>query len=85
MRVSINKDDPGFDAYQAARAAGKSVHVYLDGVEVKACLMADDDLGTVTRHVLNADGQVQIDPEKRDEVWTETVNGKVEIRFEGGH
>lgn len=85
MRVSSNKDDAGFDAFMGALANGQSVHVYLDGVEQTHVSMADDDLGQVTRCVLGEDRRIQADPAKADEVWTETVTGKVEIRFEGGH
>lgn len=85
MRVSSNKDDPGFDAFVAARDNGQTIHAYLDGVEVKECTMADEELGQVTRFVLDADGRVQVDPENQEEAWIETVAGKVDIRLEGGH
>lgn len=85
MRVSSNKDDAGFDAFMGALAAGRSVHVYLDGVEQTHVSVADDELGQVTRCVLDEKGRIQVNPAKSDEVWIETVTGKVEVRFEGGH
>jgi hypothetical protein len=42
MRLSMDKDDPGYDP-----ARGIHAKVLLDGVEVKDCVTADEELGKV--------------------------------------
>ena len=79
MRYSSNKDDPGYAAFMAAIGEGKSVRVFLDGAEQNHCSMADDDLGEVTRCVVDAGGKIQPDPAKPDHIWVETVTGAVRI------
>lgn len=81
MRVSANKDDAGYSQFNVAMEHGKPVRIFLDGVEVKKCVTADDEHGFVIRHVLDGDGNVQIDPIDKTKVWEERVTGKVEIRF----
>lgn len=40
MRLSMDENDQGYDPYRAIRAT-----VYLDGVELKDCLTADEEAG----------------------------------------
>lgn len=56
MRVSTDKDDPGFANYEA----GKTYRVTLDGVDVtKLCDMADEEQGVVrTYKVHPVDGGI---------------------------
>jgi hypothetical protein len=79
MRVSIREDDLGYATYVNIRRAGRDPVIFLDEVEQKSVITADDEAGTVYRHVLDAEGRAQIDPEKTDEVWCETVTGVVRI------
>lgn len=81
-RVSANKADPGYPQWKVAIEHGKTVRVFLDGVEVKDCTTADDVNGFVVRAVLDDAGRFQVDPVDPNQVWEETVTGKVEIRFE---
>lgn len=46
MRLSIEAGDPGFEAYEAIRIAGKDVRVTLDGDKV-LCITADEAEGFV--------------------------------------
>lgn len=79
MRVSVDKNDDGYRWLAMLRANGKTVHVFLDDVEVHCCITADEELGFVERDVLNADGCPQIDPVRQDRWWTEVVKGRVRI------
>lgn len=81
MRVSSNKDDAGFRQFEAARANGESIIVFLDGVEIPKCIVADEEQGIIEHLVLDADGNAQIDPNDRCQVWTKRVSGKVRIEF----
>lgn len=78
MRVSVLKDDPGHEAFVHMFSRG-SVVVLLDGVEQQHVVTADDVEGTVCRHVLDPDGNPQVDPANQNEVWCETVAGLVSI------
>lgn len=79
MRVSAKADDPGNMAFVDALCAGKTVHIFLDEIEQRSVITADEAQGFVERHVLDADGNSQVNPFKTDEVWVETVTGKVRI------
>lgn len=78
MRISCLKDDPGHVAFLNMFARGEIV-VSLDGVDQRHVVTADDEAGTVLRHVLDANGEAQLDPKNPVEVWCETANGSVEI------
>jgi hypothetical protein len=72
MRLSMDKDDPGYDpGYDPAR--GIHAKVLLDGVEVKNCLTADEEKGEVV--VLRLDLQ----PGGEASPPRETRRGKVRI------
>jgi hypothetical protein len=75
MRVSCNPDDPGYVA------SPWGVKVFLDGVEQRKVITADEEEGTVLRYVLDAQGGAQLDPKNPEEAWRETVRGSVRIEF----
>lgn len=79
MRVSVKTDDPGNTAYADLLCEGRTVHIFLDGVEQRDVITADEEAGTVERFVLDADGHAQLDPLKEGEAWIETVTGTVRI------
>jgi len=81
MRFASDAADPGYEAWQKALLSGRNPKILLDGVEQKHCTMADDDLGLVTRCVLDPFGRSQSNPDNREEVWMETVSGLVEFEF----
>ena len=79
-RVSIHEDDPGYWQYCVARAHGKTIHVFLDGVEQKECVTADDERRIVKRAALYPDGTPKLDA-ALDKIAYETVIGDVRIEF----
>lgn len=81
MRVSSIKGDPGYPQWSVAKAHGKTVKVYLDGVEQTHCSVADTDQGFVKRCVLNEEGRVQVDPNDPEMIWTERAEGNVRVEF----
>jgi hypothetical protein len=81
MRYSSDANDPGFFAWAQAMQNGKRPRIFLDGLEVPKCTMADDDTGEVTRIVLDGDGEPFIDLSK-GELFYETVQGQVSIVME---
>ncbi|MEX2739916.1 hypothetical protein AB3480_00455 [Rhizobium mongolense] len=61
MRVSVDKDDPGRGTYEALLASGKTVHVFLNGTEVKDAVTADAKLGIVSHYKRDDDGNLFVD------------------------
>lgn len=79
IRVSSNKDDPGYRAWCIAKGDGKTVRVYLNGVEQKFASMADEARGEVRRAVLTPNGNLAIG---NDEVLEEIAYGDVRVTIE---
>lgn len=77
-RVSCEKGDPGERAYALARADGKTVKVYLDGVEQKHAVTADANEGWVKREVVSPAGNIAYNPATW-EIYREIVHGVVRI------
>lgn len=75
MRLSSDKDDPGYEAWVKA---GRRARVWLDGVEQEHCVVADDAEGLVVRHKLDEQGRRVLDRAK-NQVVTEEVRGVVHI------
>lgn len=78
MRVSCSYDDPGYAAFASLLGKGEVV-VTLDGREQTHVVTADEEEGLILRHVLNASGQAQIDPNDHNQVWCEVVRGAVHV------
>ncbi len=74
MRMSINKNDPGYHERAQWR-----YQPYLNGKKVKDCFTADEDEGYVLRYTRDNNGQLIVDREQ-GKVATERLYGKVEIR-----
>jgi hypothetical protein len=81
-RISCDKDDPSYWRFCEAQADGKKVLIFLNGVEVSHCLMADEELGFVVRCVLDGSGNIQIDPANPYRISVERVTGAVEIKLQ---
>ena len=73
MRVSIRSDDPGYD-YNAIGSK-----VFVDGVEVKNCFTADEEMGVAWCFAVDEEGKFFIDPENTDSCKEIEVRGKVRI------
>ena len=57
----------------------RGVRIFLGGIEQRHVRAFDTEEGWVTRLVLNENGQAQVDPIKKDQVWEETVRGVVAV------
>jgi hypothetical protein len=62
------------------RRIGPQLRVFLNDVKVQRCTAYDCDAGTVTRHRLDDEGRIYIDPATQ-KVAVETVTGTVEVRW----
>lgn len=60
------------------------VRVFLDGVEQKFVVLADEELGLIVRHKVGADGRQVIDRAKQSLV-VEEARGVVRIELPDGH
>lgn len=74
MRVSVDEQDPGY----SPGLIGRGVKVFLDGVEQRYAVTADDELGLVVLCDLDEQGNVKV---KGDEVVWVTVHGAVKIEL----
>lgn len=79
MRVSIIKDDVGYKNYSVAKANGKTVHVFLDGIE-EDCVTADEENGFIERAVTDDAGNLVLD-EMKENIVREIVKGVVRIEI----
>lgn len=73
MRISIQKDDPGYCKYSTLVLAWR---VTLDGKDVRYVFTADEELGIVIVAKRNAEGGVMT---SGDEIETEELHGIVKI------
>lgn len=82
MRFSVRDNDPGYLPYHLqVVGANKHLTVYLDGEVQSLVITADDETGEVVRYVRDAQGNPQIDPNNKDQAWTETVTGRVVLEI----
>ena len=76
MRLSVRKQDPGFNPHLSMRA-----QVLLDGTDVTdRCFTADEDAGKVWLFVKDENGKFVLNQD-RTEVVEQELNGRVEIRI----
>lgn len=78
MRFSVNKEDAGFQNYQALRSAKVVIDVFVDGDPVSDVFEADDLAGYVKRYARDSKGALKKDGDRYAE---EISRGKVEIRI----
>jgi hypothetical protein len=57
MRISVDRKDAGYAALCALGQLGRHVVVLLNGKPVRACIMADEELGLVLASKVGPDGQ----------------------------
>ncbi|WP_347883230.1 hypothetical protein [Pseudomonas aestiva] len=74
MRVSVDQHDPGY----SPGLIGRGVKVFLDGVEQRQVVTADDELGLIVMYDLDEQGNVKVEG---DEVVWVTVHGAVKIEL----
>lgn len=75
MRVSVDKDDPGFIGIGPTTPRYR---VYLDDREVKLVITADDEAGIVICHKVDENGRAVLGPVPY-ELASETLRGRVRI------
>lgn len=75
MRVSVDKDDPGFIGIGPAT---RRYRVYLDDRVVKFVITADDEAGIVISHKVDENGGLVLG-DKPYELARETQHGRVRI------
>ena len=80
MRMSTDRDDPGYKAWDRARREGKPI-VHLDGVRIDGVYTADTDTGYVLAMDPGPDGRAQLNP-ARDDVLRRELHGVVTIVIE---
>lgn len=78
MRLSSDSDDRSFDEWRVLNDT-HIVLVWLDGIEQKKCITADDDEGFIIRIATDEDGNTVL---KGDYVQYERVDGSVRIELE---
>ena len=86
MRVSCNKDDPGYETFMKLGGHfrfGKNYEIYLDGKPFHKGVTADEEKGEVVTYKLDDQGKLVLDPIRRDLCLT-TLHGKVEVRPKRG-
>ena len=72
MRMSVNKDDPGY------HPLAMMCHILFNGKELKNCHTADEGKGIVYVYLLDSYGYF---PQDDSELINEELKGKVEIVF----
>ncbi len=80
MRVSVNRDDPGYAAWQEAERKNEIVKIMLDGEEVQLCVTADDVEGMVLCFEADDNHDLKMTLDGAD-IATVVRRGKVEITF----
>lgn len=74
MRISVNKDDPGYENYQEIIEAGYYPEIFLNGVKRMRAITADEDLEYIIENeVCTTQDRIEINPI--------SMSGKVEIRL----
>jgi hypothetical protein len=85
VRVSVLKGHDGYELWEEQQLKfGKVFDVFLDGIEQKAVQEADEEAGYIIRAILDDDGEEQLNPDNPNELWVETVRGRVEVRIRDG-
>lgn len=74
MRISCEEDDPGYlDCHNIVRVTAK---VYLDGVEIRDVVTADEEEGMLVRYCRKDNGLLIVE---NGIVLRETLHGVVEL------
>lgn len=74
MRISVEPDQPG---YIGDRSVTSAARIFLDGMETKGVMTADEERGFVRRYKMTHDGKIVHDTDGNPVL--ERVNGIVRI------
>ncbi len=80
MRLSVEKDEPGYSAWQALGNRRHDVRIFVDGAEVKNAITADTEEGFVVVNETGENGHILFGRES-GEIYTKRITGRVEIRM----
>lgn len=76
MRISWDRDDPGYELLDQIRKTGDAVWVFLDGVPLRYVMTADEEEGFVIVTQTDSNGH----PIYKDDEWLlETKHGQVKV------
>lgn len=76
MRISVDRDDPGYAEWESLGETRYSAKVFLDGVEMRGVITADEEAGMVVRYRMKDNGLIVIE---NGDVVRETLYGVVEL------
>jgi len=74
MRISCDRDDPGYVEYVKLRPIVP--RVFLDGVEIKEVITADEEAGMLIRYLRGMDGLIRVE---KGIAVREVLYGRVEL------
>ncbi len=80
MRLSVEKDDPGYFAWKALGSKRHDIRIFVDGAEVKGAITADTAESFVIVNETDANGHICFD-RASGEMYTKRITGCVEIRM----
>jgi len=78
MRLSANPDDPGYAAWGEILSSGKSVRVFLNGIERSGVMTADETERFIVMAKRDERGEIVFD-RQREEFVLETLRGDVHV------
>ena len=76
MRISVDKDDPGYRDW----LLGSRARIWLDGIEITHVITADEEAREVTRYATNESG-LMYPNEAKDGAQRETLRGTVRVEL----
>lgn len=65
MRLSCDKNDPGYAAYMALGEKRHQVQVFVDGIRVQRCITADDEQRFACAHKVDDAGNIVLTPDRK--------------------
>lgn len=80
MRLSVDRDDSGFLEWAKLGTGRFAVKIFLDGVEIRDVITADEEAGMLVRYVRDGNSfAIDRDINGRQFVRRETLYGVVEL------
>lgn len=82
MRISCDETDSGFKTWLAHGGGNAKWRVTLNGVELRSCITADEELGEVLVFLYDYEGRIKIDKSGGEGNWktvTRWLRGTVVI------
>lgn len=83
MRLSADRNDPGYRAYMALGRRRNLVRIMVDGKEIKHCITADSKRGRALVYEVDDSGSFVLNS-KGTGAKRRQLRGRVDIVFAGG-